>query len=112
MSYKDAIKKVQEESRELFDKRSPEYNNTFEKFGPIGVVLGISSKIADLINVTNNNISLASDKKLREILIDLNNYSAMGIILIDECSKTHPVLNNESIENNSIDTDLYQHSSY
>ena len=44
----------------------------------------MGDKIQRLISVTNKGVSLVDNESLRDTLIDLYNYAAMGIMLIDE----------------------------
>lgn len=52
-------------------------------------------KIQRLISVSNKGVELVDSESLRDTLIDLHNYAAMGIMLIDEqrenpCTKAEP----------------------
>ena len=44
----------------------------------------IQDKLKRFISITKNGINLVNDESLRDTLIDLHNYSAMGLMLIDE----------------------------
>ena len=44
----------------------------------------MGDKIARLQSITNKGISLVNSESLRDTLIDLHNYSAMAIMLLDE----------------------------
>ena len=44
----------------------------------------MGDKIARLANITNKGINLVEDEKIRDTLIDLHNYAAMAIMLMDE----------------------------
>ena len=44
----------------------------------------MGDKIARLANITNKGINLVEDEKIRDTLIDLHNYSAMAIMLMDQ----------------------------
>lgn len=75
---------VQCEASDLFIKKNKDYGDAFAKYGPIGVLVRIGDKINRLISVTKNGINLVKDEKLRDTLIDLHNYSAMAVMLLDE----------------------------
>ena len=45
-------------------------------------------KINRLTSVTNNGVNLVDNESLRDTLIDLHNYSAMAIMLLDEDNKS------------------------
>jgi hypothetical protein len=84
-------KKVQEEAIELFTKKNKDYGDAFADNGVIGVLVRMGDKIRRLQNITKNKISLVDDESLRDTLIDLHNYSAMAIMLLDEpdeCNET------------------------
>jgi hypothetical protein len=44
----------------------------------------MGDKIQRLISVTNKGVALVDNESLRDTLIDLHNYSAMALMLIDE----------------------------
>ena len=44
----------------------------------------MGDKIQRLISVSNRGVALVDTESLRDTLIDLHNYAAMGIMLIDE----------------------------
>ena len=50
----------------------------------------MGDKIARLTSITNKGINLVEDEKIRDTLIDLHNYSAMAIMLLDEKEKNRP----------------------
>ena len=78
------MKKVQEEVLQLFAKKNKDYGDSFAQFGPIGVIIRMQDKINRLANITKTNITLVESESLRDTLIDLHNYSAMAIMLMDE----------------------------
>jgi hypothetical protein len=77
-------KRVQEEARELFTRKNKDYGDAFADNGVIGVLVRMGDKIRRLQSITKNKISLVDDESLRDTLIDLHNYSAMAIMLLDE----------------------------
>ena len=44
----------------------------------------MSDKIQRFISINNSGISLVNSESLRDTLIDLHNYSAMALMLLDE----------------------------
>jgi len=78
------INKVHNEAIEVFKRKNISYEDAFADYGTTGVIVRIGDKIQRLISVTNRGISLVNSKTLRDIMIDLHNYSAMAIISIDE----------------------------
>ena len=84
MSRTDQLKKVQEEGLNLFEKKNSDYGDAFANYGPIGVIVRLGDKINRLSNVSKTGINFVETESLRDTLIDLHNYSAMAIMLLDE----------------------------
>ena len=80
----EQLKKVQLEALALFTKKNADYGDAFAKFGVIGVLMRIEDKIQRAISITKNGINLVDDETLRDTMIDLHNYSAMTMMLLDE----------------------------
>tara|TARA_Y100001935_G_C17191408_1_gene450274 strand:- start:632 stop:928 length:297 start_codon:yes stop_codon:yes gene_type:complete len=78
------LKSVQQEAFELFSKKNKDYGDSFATYGPVGVIVRMGDKIKRLISVTTNGVHLVDNESLRDTLIDLHNYAAMGIMLMDE----------------------------
>ena len=76
--------KVQNEGKELFSRKNADYGDAFATYGAIGVLVRMGDKIHRLQNITSKGINLVEDEKLRDTLLDLHNYSAMAIMLMDE----------------------------
>ena len=82
---------VQKEGLELFKRKNKDYGNAFALYGPIGVIIRMNDKVNRLMSVTNQGINLVQTETLRDTLIDLHNYSAMVITLMDMKEKAeHP----------------------
>jgi hypothetical protein len=78
------MKVVQEEALTLFTKKNTDYGDAFATYGTVGVIVRMGDKIQRLISVTNKGVALVDSETLRDTLIDLHNYAAMGVMLIDE----------------------------
>tara|TARA_B110000263_G_C15191301_1_gene456159 strand:+ start:453 stop:863 length:411 start_codon:yes stop_codon:yes gene_type:complete len=78
------MKSIQNEGLELFTKKNKDYGDSFAKHGTIGVLIRMSDKIDRCLNISKNGVNLVNDEGLRDTLIDLHNYSAMAIMLMDE----------------------------
>ena len=78
------MSKIQEEGLNLFKKKNQDYGDAFASYGAIGVLVRMGDKIARLQSITNKGISLVNSESLRDTLIDLHNYSAMAVMLLDE----------------------------
>jgi len=74
---------VQEEALELFKMKNKDYGDAFANYGSIGVLVRMGDKISRLVNIDKNKIEI-KDEKMRDTLIDLHNYAAMAIMLLDE----------------------------
>jgi hypothetical protein len=75
---------VQKSALELFKKKNADYGDAFAKFGTIGVLMRIEDKIQRSLSITKQGITLVDDESIRDTLIDLHNYAAMAIMLLDE----------------------------
>ena len=75
---------IHKEALELFQRKNADYGDAFTEYGTIGVLVRIGDKIKRLQNIEKNQITLVSDEKLRDTLIDLHNYAAMAMMLIDK----------------------------
>ena len=78
------MNKVQKEALELFAKKNIDYGDAFANYGPLGVIVRMGDKMQRLISVSKNGINFVSNESIRDTLIDLHNYSAMCLMLIDE----------------------------
>lgn len=80
----EQLLKVQLEALELFARKNADYGDAFATYGAVGVIVRMGDKISRLANITNKGINLVEDEKIRDTLIDLHNYAAMAIMLMDE----------------------------
>lgn len=78
------LKIIQAEALSLFKKKNADYGDSFAKYGPVGVIVRLGDKIQRLSSVTKNSITLVENETLRDTLMDLHNYAAMALILLDE----------------------------
>lgn len=77
------LETVQKEALELFDKKNKDYGDAFSNYGPVGVVVRIGDKISRLSSISKNGINIETES-MRDTLLDLHNYAAMAIMLIDK----------------------------
>ena len=94
----DQLIDVQKESLELFRKKNMDYGDAFATYGPVGVIVRMGDKIQRLLSISKKGITLIDSESLRDTLIDLHNYSAMAIMLIDEEREKND--NNDNNDNN------------
>ena len=78
----DQMIKVHNESLELFRKKNTDYGDAFAQFGIIGVLMRIEDKIQRALSITKNGITIVDDESIRDTLLDLHNYAAMGLMLL------------------------------
>ena len=78
------LAKVQKECFEIFCKKNADYGDAFAKFGVIGVLMRIEDKIQRSLSISKKNIAMVNDESIRDTMIDLHNYAAMAIMLLDE----------------------------
>ena len=78
------IECVQKEGLELFKRKNADYGDAFATYGPVGVIVRMGDKIHRFTSITKNGVALVDNEGLRDTLIDLHNYAAMAIMLLDE----------------------------
>jgi hypothetical protein len=75
---------IQSKALDLFTKKNADYGDAFAKYGVIGVLIRIQDKIQRALSITMNNINLVEDEGLSDTMIDLHNYAAMALMLMEE----------------------------
>lgn len=75
---------VQNEAYNLFKRKNQDYGDAFAKYGPTGVIMRMEDKLQRYLSISKSGINLVETENLRDTLIDLHNYSAMAIMLLDE----------------------------
>jgi len=86
MKRSEQLKTIQLEALKLFNRKNKDYGDAFANYGTIGVLVRLGDKISRLQSIEKNSITMVNDEKMRDTLIDLHNYAAMAIMLIDETS--------------------------
>jgi hypothetical protein len=84
MNRPEQLQKVQKEALDLFVKKNADYGDAFAKYGVIGVLMRIEDKLQRSLSITKNGVNLVKDEGIRDTLIDLHNYAAMAVMLLDE----------------------------
>tara|TARA_Y100000389_G_scaffold183841_1_gene201705 strand:+ start:468 stop:737 length:270 start_codon:yes stop_codon:yes gene_type:complete len=84
MTREEQLQKVQSEALTLFQKKNKDYGDAFANYGTIGVLVRLSDKISRAVSISKSSVTLVDDESLRDTLIDLHNYAAMAIMLMDE----------------------------
>jgi hypothetical protein len=80
----EQLEKIQNECLELFKRKNADYGDAFAKYGIIGVMMRMEDKMQRCLSITKNGVNLVSDEGLRDTLLDLHNYAAMALMLMDE----------------------------
>ena len=84
MNRVEQMKTIQHEALELFTRKNIDYGDAFAKYGVIGVLMRMEDKLHRCMSITNKGVNLINDEGMRDTLIDLHNYSAMALMLLDE----------------------------
>ena len=80
----EQMKKIQKEGLQLFTKKNIDYGDAVAKYGVIGVLMRIEDKMQRAMSITKNGVNLVNDEGIRDTLLDLHNYAAMALMLLDE----------------------------
>lgn len=78
------MQKIQKEGLQLFEKKNKDYGDAFAKYGTIGVLIRMEDKLQRSISISNSGINLINSESMRDTLLDLHNYAAMALMLMDE----------------------------
>jgi hypothetical protein len=54
----------------------------------------IEDKIQRSLSITKNGVNMVDDESIRNTLMDLHNYAAMGVLLLDENNEQEKNVNN------------------
>ena len=84
MNRVEQMKLIQKEALELFTKKNIDYGDAFAKYGVIGVLMRIEDKLQRAMSISKNGVNYVYDEGMRDTLLDLHNYSAMALMLLDE----------------------------
>ena len=78
------MQKIQKEGLQLFEKKNKDYGDAFAKYGTVGVLIRMEDKLQRSISISNSGINLVNSESMRDTLLDLHNYAAMALMLMDE----------------------------
>lgn len=84
MNRVEQMKQIQSDALELFIKKNADYGDAFAKYGMIGVLMRIEDKIQRSLSITKNGVNLINDEGIKDTLLDLHNYAAMALMLLNE----------------------------
>ncbi len=94
MNRVEQMENVQKKALEMFTKKNKDYGDAFAKFGVIGILMRIEDKIQRSLSITKNGVNMVDDEGIRDTLMDLHNYAAMGVMLLDENKEKQRVVKN------------------
>lgn len=92
----EKFRELQDEIYMLFQKKNSDYGDAFKENGSIGTLIRIKEKVGRLKNFINigphgitykNTLPNVVDESIRDTLMDLNSYSLMMLMLLDEESQ-------------------------
>jgi len=79
------LKKIQNECKQIFEKKNKDYGDAFAQHGTVGVLVRISDKMSRFTNISKRGLEISvSDETLKDTLMDLHNYAAMAIMCIED----------------------------
>ena len=84
MNRVEQMTQIQRKALELFTRKNTDYGDAFAKYGVIGVLMRIEDKIQRSLSITKNGIHLVNDEGIKDTLLDLHNYAAMALMLLEE----------------------------
>jgi len=84
MNRVEQMREIQNKGLELFTRKNTDYGDAFAKYGVIGVLMRIEDKIQRSLSITKNGVNLVSDEGIKDTLLDLHNYAAMALMLLEE----------------------------
>ena len=84
MNRVEQMKQVQQSALELFAQKNADYGDAFAQYGTVGVLMRMEDKLHRFMSISKSGIQLVNDEGLRDTLLDLHNYAAMAIMLLDE----------------------------
>jgi hypothetical protein len=84
MNRVEQLREIQGKALDLFTKKNADYGDAFAKYGVIGVLMRIEDKIQRSLSITKNGVNLISDEGIKDTLLDLHNYAAMALMLLEE----------------------------
>ena len=102
------LRSIQNRALELFKKKNADYGDAFATYGAVGVIVRMGDKISRLSSINNSNITLVNDESMKDTLMDLHNYSAMALMLLEEDEEKHDTLRQQPISDEVL-SQQYRH---
>ena len=80
----EQMETIQKQCLEVFKKKNHDYGDAFARFGVVGVLMRIEDKLQRLRSINKKGVQLVDDESMKDTLLDLHNYAAMALILMNE----------------------------
>ena len=80
----EQMKKIHDDALDVFRRKNADYGDSFATYGIIGILIRIEDKMRRAISISKNGVTLVKDESFRDTLLDLHNYAAMGLMLLEE----------------------------
>ena len=80
----EQMQKIHDDALEVFRRKNADYGDSFATYGIIGILIRIEDKLRRAISINKNGVTLVKDESFRDTLLDLHNYAAMGLMLLEE----------------------------
>lgn len=77
------MKEIQDKALEIFRRKNTDYGESYAKFGIVGILARMEDKIMRSITIERNSVCLVEDEKLEDTIMDLYNYCALALILMN-----------------------------
>ena len=82
------LEKIQNECKQIFEKKNKDYGDSFAQHGTVGVLVRISDKMSRFTNISKRGLEISvEDETLKDTLMDLHNYAAMAIMCMEEAEE-------------------------
>lgn len=85
---------MQDEALNIFRKRHTDYAEGIAKYGVVGALVRVEDTIQSCLTIRKRGIQIADGDKLSEALLDLMNYSALALVLMDD--KMNEILDSDA----------------
>lgn len=88
----EQLEKIQNQCKQIFEKKNKDYGDAFAQHGTVGVLVRISDKMSRFTNISKRGLEISvSDETLKDTLMDLHNYAAMAIMCMENNTETSMV---------------------
>lgn len=86
------LQNIQNECKEIFEKKNKDYGDAFAQHGTVGVLVRISDKMSRFTNISKRGLEISvEDETLKDTLMDLHNYAAMAIMCMEDNTEINKV---------------------